>query len=217
MTWSCDKCNMLSEISGNNTWCICMCSWSSKKNISATVALVFIPSFQRDVWSNRVDSFQMPQNAMCNHWLHFLWQRAYIILHDYEEIIRNQEKLFNFGKIFFKGRSGAYSVLQWCYVRTCIYHIHNQSLTNVTVYFQVYMQVYLYIYIHIYVQFAHYWYLLCYKLEIWYDIYADQDLSLHGRVAPGWGQGSDCITSHIEHIQNGNRIISLIPLLAQES
>ena len=40
------------------------------------------------------------------------------------------------------------------YVRTCIYHIRNQSLTNVTVYFQVYMQVYLYIYIHIYIQFA---------------------------------------------------------------
>ena len=59
--------------------------------------------------------------------------------------------------------------------------------------------------------------LLCYKVEIWYDIYPDQDLRLHGRVAPGWAQGSECRTGHIEHMQNGNRIISLVPLLALES
>ena len=34
-------------------------------------------------------------------------------------------------------------------------NVHIQSLTNVTVYFQVYMPVYLHIYIHIYVQVAH--------------------------------------------------------------
>ena len=54
-----------------------------------------------------------------------------------------------------KGRSGAYSVLPWCYVSMCVCHIRNQSLTNVTVYIQVNMQVYLHIYIHIYVQVAH--------------------------------------------------------------
>ena len=36
-------------------------------------------------------------------------------------------------------------------------------------------------------------------------------------LAPGWGQGSECITGHIEHMQNGNRIISLGPLLALEN
>ena len=36
-------------------------------------------------------------------------------------------------------------------------------------------------------------------------------------VASGRGQGSECITDHIEHMQNGNRIISLVPLLALES
>ena len=39
-------------------------------------------------------------------------------------------------------------------------------------------------------------------------MYADQDLRLHGRVASGQGQGSECITGHIEHRQNGNRIMS---------
>ena len=41
------------------------------------------------------------------------------------------------------------------YVRTCVCHVRNQGLTNVTVYIQVYMQVYLHIYIHIYAQVAH--------------------------------------------------------------
>ena len=50
-----------------------------------------------------------------------------------------------------KGRSGAYSVSLWCYVRTCVCHVRNQSLTNVT----VYMQIYLYIFHYIYVQVAH--------------------------------------------------------------
>ena len=53
-----------------------------------------------------------------------------------------------------EGRSGAYSILPR-YVRTYVYHVRNQSLTNVTVYIQVYMQIYLHIYIHIYVQVAH--------------------------------------------------------------
>ena len=35
-------------------------------------------------------------------------------------------------------------------------------------------------------------------------------------LAPGWDQGSESITGHIEHMQNGNRIISLVPLLALE-
>ena len=42
-----------------------------------------------------------------------------------------------------------------CRRKECVYHVRNQSLTNVTVYIQVYMQVYLYIYIHIYVQVDH--------------------------------------------------------------
>ena len=36
-------------------------------------------------------------------------------------------------------------------------------------------------------------------------------------LAPGRGQGSECITGHIERMQNDNRIISLVPLLALES
>ena len=35
----------------------------------------------------------------------------------------------------------------------CVFHVHNQSLTNVIVYIQFYMQVYLHIYI--YLQVAH--------------------------------------------------------------
>ena len=54
-----------------------------------------------------------------------------------------------------EGRSGAYSVSLWCYVLTCVCHVRNQSLTNVTVHIQVYMQVYLHIFLHIYVQVAH--------------------------------------------------------------
>ena len=61
--------------------------------------------------------------------------------------------------------------------------------------------------------------LIPFMLQSWnlYDIYPQQDLRLCGRVAPGLGQGSECITGHIEHIQNGNRIISLVQLLALES
>ena len=38
-------------------------------------------------------------------------------------------------------------------------------------------------------------------------------------LAPGQGQGLECVTGHIEHMQNGSRIISLVhvPLLALES
>ena len=32
---------------------------------------------------------------------------------------------------------------------------------------------------------------LCYKVEIWYGIYPDQDLRLHGNVAPGVGRWSE--------------------------
>ena len=41
------------------------------------------------------------------------------------------------------------------YVRACVCHVRNQSLTTVTIYIQIYMQVYLHIYIHIHVQVAH--------------------------------------------------------------
>ena len=77
------------------------------------------------------------------------------------------------------------------------------------------------VYIHIYLQVAH-------NFDTFYAtklkfvmIFTDQGLRLHGIVAPGacpWaGPGSECITGHIEHMQNGNRIISLAPLLALES
>ena len=57
------------------------------------------------------------------------------------------------------------------------------------VYIYVYMQVYLHVYIHICVQKAHNFDTF-YKVEIWYDIYPDQE------------------TGHIEHMQNGNKIMS---------
>ena len=38
---------------------------------------------------------------------------------------------------------------------------------------------------------------LCYKAEIWYDIYPDQDFRLLGR-----GQGSEWLAGHIEHTEN---------------
>ena len=63
----------------------------------------------------------------------------------------------------------------------------NQNL-NVTVYVQVYMQVYLRIYIHIYVQVAHNFNTFYATKLKFSDIYPDQDLRLHGRVAPGWDQ-----------------------------
>ena len=62
-------------------------------------------------------------------------------------------------------------------------HETQSSLTNVTVYIQVYMQVYLHIYIHIYIQVTHNF--NTFYVEIWYDIYPDQDFRLHGRVASG--------------------------------
>ena len=78
------------------------------------------------------------------------------------------------------------------------------------------MQVYLHIYIHIYIQVAHNFDTF-YATKLKFGIYPDQDLRLHGGVAPGWGQGSECVTDHIKHMQNGNRIVSLVPLLALES
>ena len=53
------------------------------------------------------------------------------------------------------------------------------------------MQVYLHIYIHIYDHVAHNFDIFYATVEIWFDIYPDQELRLHGRVAPGRGQGSE--------------------------
>ena len=77
------------------------------------------------------------------------------------------------------------------------------------------MQVYLYIYIHIYVQVAHNFDTF-YATKSKFGILFTLDLKLHGIVATGRVQGSECITGHIEHMQNGNRIISLVSLLALE-
>ena len=74
-----------------------------------------------------------------------------------------------------------------------------------------------YLQITFFIQVAHNFDTFYATVEIRYAIYPDQDLRLHGRVAPGQGQGSECITGHIEHMQNGNRIMSLVPLLALES
>ena len=70
------------------------------------------------------------------------------------------------------------------------------------------MQVYLHIYFHIYVQLAHNFdtfYATTLKLGM---ILPDQDLRLYVRVAHGRGQGSEYIAGHIEHMQNGSRIMS---------
>ena len=91
---------------------------------------------------------------------------------------------------------GHISVSQLCYICMCIHaymcncHIHNQSITNVTVYIQVYMQVYLHIYIHIYVQVAHNfdYNLLCYNVEIWYDIYKTLYFMVEWPLGGAWGQ-----------------------------
>ena len=97
-----------------------------------------------------------------------------------------------------------------------------QSLTNITVYFQVYMQVYLHTYIHIYVQVAHNFDTF-YATKLKFGMIFTQTKTLDFiivlplRLAAGWGQGSKCITNHIEHMQNGYRITSLVPLLALES
>ena len=107
------------------------------------------------------------------------------------------------------------------YVGTWVCHVPNQSLTNVTVYIQVYMQVYLHIYIHIYFQVADN-FVTFYATKLKFAMIFTQtktfdfmvELSLG--LAPGRGQGSECITSHIEHMQNDNRIISLVPLVALE-
>ena len=81
------------------------------------------------------------------------------------------------------------------------------------------MQVYLHIYIYIYVQVAHNFdtfYATKLKFGVMFIQTKTLDFmeDLPPGLAPGWGQGSECITGHIEHMQNGNRIISLLPLLA---
>ena len=43
------------------------------------------------------------------------------------------------------GRSGAYSVLPWCYVRRCVCRVGNQGLTNVTVDLKVYIHIYVWV------------------------------------------------------------------------
>ena len=73
------------------------------------------------------------------------------------------------------------------------------------------------IYIHIYVKVAHNFdtfYAAKLKSGMIFTQTKTLDIMV---VAPGWGHGSECITGHIEHTQNGNRIINLVPLLAIES
>ena len=83
------------------------------------------------------------------------------------------------------------------------------------------MQVYLHIYIHIYVEVAHNFdtfYATKLKFGIFTQIKTIEFIvELPLGLAPWWGQGSECITSHIEHMQYGNRIISLVPLFTLES
>ena len=85
---------------------------------------------------------------------------------------------------------------------------------------QVYMQVYLHIYIHIYVQVAHNFDTF-YATKLKFGMLFTKTKRFHGRVvfglAAGWGQGSECITDHIEHMHNDNKTVSLVPLLALES
>ena len=90
-----------------------------------------------------------------------------------------------------------------------------------SVYIQVYVQVYLHIYIHIYFQVAHnfdnvYAAKLKFVMIFTQTKTLDFMVELPLRLAPGRGQGSECITGHMEHMQNGNRIGSLVPLLALE-
>ena len=84
------------------------------------------------------------------------------------------------------------------------------------------MQVYLHIiYIHIYIQVAHNFdtfYATKLKFGVIYtQTKTDFMVELPLGLATELGQGSECITGHIEYIQNGSRIISLVPLLALES
>ena len=79
------------------------------------------------------------------------------------------------------------------------------------------MQVYLHIYIHIYVQIAHNFDTF-YALRLKFGMMFTQTKTLDVMVELALGgQGSECITGHIGHMQNGNGIISLVPLLALES
>ena len=85
-----------------------------------------------------------------------------------------------------------------------------------------FMQVYLHIYIHIYIQVAHNFDTFhATKLKFGMIITQTKTLDLMVELplglAPLQGQGSECITGHIKHMQNGNRIICLVPLLALES
>ena len=81
-----------------------------------------------------------------------------------------------------------------------------------------FMQVYLHIYIRIYVLVAHNFDTF-YATKLIFSMIFTQTKTLDFMVElppgpePGQGQGSECITGHIEHMQNGNRIISLVPLL----
>ena len=66
------------------------------------------------------------------------------------------------------------------------------------------MQVYLHIYSHIYVQVVHNFDTL-YAIKLKFGMIFTQSKILDFMVelplglAPGWGQGSECITGHIEH------------------
>ena len=99
---------------------------------------------------------------------------------------------------------------------------HLARSCRVTVYIQDYTQVYLHIYIHIYVQSAHNFDTF-YATKLKFGMIFTQTQTLGFMVelplglALGRGQGSECITGHYEHMQNANRIISLVSLLALES
>ena len=78
------------------------------------------------------------------------------------------------------------------------------------------MQVYLHTYIHIYLQVAHNFDTF-YATKLKFGMIFTQTKTLDLGLAPEQDQGSECITGHIEHMQNVNRFISLVPLLALES
>ena len=79
------------------------------------------------------------------------------------------------------------------------------------------MQVYLHIYIHIYIPHN---FDTFYTTKLKFCMIFTQNKTLDFMVelplglASGLGQGSECITGHIKHMQNGTRIIRLVPLLA---
>ena len=105
--------------------------------------------------------------------------------------------------------------------------VYVMFVTNITVYIQVYMRLHVPAYLHshlIKVQVAHNFdTFYATNLKFTGSMVITQTktlgfmLELPLGLSLGRGLGSECITGHIEHIiQNGNRIISLVPLLALE-